>query len=534
MRQIGAGASRQDALSGSVTAWPWLALGIVQIGAISVFWCFDALPFMDLPAHAGILALKQRFAPGGFEAHFFIVAQHLGPYTLFSGLGGAFTGWLGANAAVRLLATLPTIAIPAALLWARWRLTGRATPFFGFVGIILSFGFMTLSGFASLMLSLAILLATLTEWLVLAGLVDSHRGRLLNFIAVALLAFLAFIAHGFTFILLLSVVGISVLCMRRFWAGAFHTIVFAPAIVAAAYSLYVERLIVPPTPVAQHSPGVVFQNVFDKLSLLITPTLMTRTGIDAVIGLLLWLVVVSSALATYRAIGRPNAQLSAERKLYIRSLLYAAAALFVVFLALPHSVGWFGFVDGRLLPLILLLSLVAIDEELLRGARERLIRLGAGAGATIMVGLILAASYLFQAEAMGYRDIVAKVPASARLLNLPIDPNSAIFTSHPFVHYDKLVLVERPIVPSDLWFHQGSGIYPTPANPALRLPAEYSSSNLKGIVWEHYRLNEWDYVLIRRKPEAAAPDVPSSLTLAEHVGGWWLYKNVSATPYAAR
>jgi hypothetical protein len=489
---------------------------------------------MDLPAHAGILALKHRFVPGSFEAHFFIVAQHLGPYTLFSGLGELFTAWFGANAAVRLLATLPTIAIPAAVLWARWRLTGRVKPFFGFVGIILSFGFMTLSGFASLMLSLAILLVTLTEWLVLASLVDSRRGRLLNFIAVTVLAFLAFIAHGFTFILLLSVVGISVLCMARFWAGAFHTIVFAPATIAAAYSLYVERFLSPAAPVAPQGPGPVFQNVFDKLSLLVTPTLMTRTGIDALIGLLLWLVVASSALATYRAIGRPGEQLSAERRFFIRSLLYASAALFVVFLALPHSVGWFGFVDGRLLPLVLLLSLVAIDEEVLRGARERLIRLGAGAGAAVVIGLVLVASYLFQAEAMGYRDIVARVPASARLLNLPLDPNSAVFTSHPFVHYDKLMLIERPIVPSDIWFHQGSGIYPTPANPALRLPAEYNSSNLKGIVWEHYRLDEWDYVLIRTKPEAAAPQVPSSLTLAEHIGGWWLYKNVSATPYAAR
>src|SRR5690349_8996663 len=80
MRRTGVGASRQDALSDSVTAWPWLAFGVLLIGAISVFWCFDALPFMDLPAHAGILALKRRFVPGSFEAHFFIVAQHLGPY----------------------------------------------------------------------------------------------------------------------------------------------------------------------------------------------------------------------------------------------------------------------------------------------------------------------------------------------------------------------------------------------------------------------------------------------------------------------
>jgi len=528
MRQNGVGGSRQDALAGAVRAWPWLAFGILQIGAISVFWLFDALPFMDLPAHAGILALKHRFDPAGFEGKFFIVFQHLGPYSLFSGLGEVFTAWFGANAAVRLLATLPTLALPMAVLWARLRLTGQVTAFFGFAGIILSFGFMTLSGFASFMLSLAIMLVTLTEWLVLIGLVDSRRGRLPNFIVVTLLAFLTFIAHGYTFILLLFVAGIGVLSMARFWAGMLHTVAFAPATIAAAYSLYVERLLNPATEIAQHSPHPVFQGAFDKISLLITPTLMTRTGVDALIGVLLWLVIVSYALVTYRAASRPDAQLSAERKLYVCSLLYAAAALFLAFLALPHSVGWFGFVDGRLLPLVLLLGLIAIDEDVLRGAWERAIRLGAGISAAVIVGLVLAASYGFQAEATGYRDIVAKVPASVRLLNLPLDPNSVIFTSHPFVHYDKLVLVERPIVPSDIWFHQGSGIYPTPANPALHLPAEYSSSNLKGIVWEHYRLNDWDYVLIRTKPEVAAPRVPATLTLVEHIGGWWLYRNVSA------
>src|SRR6188472_1694747 len=106
MRQNGVGGSRQDALAGAGEVWSWLAFGILQIGAISVFWLFDALPFMDLPAHAGILALKHRFDPAGFEGKFFIVFQHLGPYSLFSGLGEVFTAWFGANAAVRLLATL--------------------------------------------------------------------------------------------------------------------------------------------------------------------------------------------------------------------------------------------------------------------------------------------------------------------------------------------------------------------------------------------------------------------------------------------
>jgi hypothetical protein len=164
----------------------------------------------------------------------------------------------------------------------------------------------------------------------------------------------------------------------------------------------------------------------------------------------------------------------------------------------------------------------------------------APAAALVMVSLAIYASYLFQAEARGWREVLSLVPPESRLLNLPLDPNSAIFTAHPFVHYDKLALAERPLVVSDVWFHQGSALYPTAANPALRLPESYSESNLRSIDWPAYRLDDWDFVLLRTRAgkrltfwgaaeaadtgSAAPPPVPSGLTLAAHRGGWWLFR----------
>ena len=142
----------------------------------------------------------------------------------------------------------------------------------------------------------------------------------------------------------------------------------------------------------------------------------------------------------------------------------------------------------------------------------------------------LVASYRFQAEAAGYRDVLARVPAGARLLNLPIDPNSDVFTAHPFIHYDKLVLCDRPVVVSDVWFHQGSALYPTPQNPQLRLPPSYSESDLRFVDWPAYSLGDWTHVLIRTRPGAAEPAVPGSLALDAHQGGWWLYRTTSAKP----
>jgi hypothetical protein len=145
-----------------------------------------------------------------------------------------------------------------------------------------------------------------------------------------------------------------------------------------------------------------------------------------------------------------------------------------------------------------------------------------------MVAIALTASYAFQREAAGWREVLARVPVDARLLNLPIDPNSNILTAHPFVHYDKLVLADRPVVVSDLWFHQGSAVFPTAADPALALPPTYSESDLHVVDWPSYDLASWDYVLIRTRPTAGPPRVPPALALVAHRGGWWLYDSVAA------
>jgi hypothetical protein len=149
---------------------------------------------------------------------------------------------------------------------------------------------------------------------------------------------------------------------------------------------------------------------------------------------------------------------------------------------------------------------------------------GAPAMACVMIVLVFVASYGFQAEATGYGEVFALVPREARLLNLPLDPYSDWFTAHPFIHYDKLIAADRPVVLSDVWAYPGSALYPTPQNPQTRLPSTYSESDLKFIDWPAYRLEDWDFVLIRTHPNAGAPATPSALELAKHVGGWWLYR----------
>ncbi len=517
---------------------PWAGLGIVGLGAMLVFWIFDALPFQDLPAHAGLIAMRHRFPDSAFEQRFFVLAPHIGPYSLFRFLGELFVRVIGPVGAVRAIATLPVIATPLALLYARRTLHGDRSPIAGFFGLALAFGLMTLLGFASYLLGVAVMLVGLTLWLDLLARADvaphaaSTRRREL---VVAGFAPLMFVGHGHAFVLFLALAGVSCLAAGNRRARLVRLRALVPAIGLAAYVAWLERgPTTPPGSVSVSQGGLTphFQGLADKLSLLFTPTLLTRSGVDVAAGIALWAVLIAASVATIRGLraGSPgglvgaDAAADARSRAHSRGLYAGALVLGLLFLALPHAIGWFGFVDGRLVPIVLYLAILAFRRESLGRVGRAGVERGAPAIATTMVLVALGASYRFQDEARGFHEVLAEVPREARLLNLPLDPNSSTFTAHPFIHYDKLVLAERPIVVSDIWFHQGSALYPTPQNPALRLPDSYSESDLHVIDWPAYKLDDWDYVLVRTRPEGTAPPPPAALELADHRGGWWLYR----------
>jgi len=521
----------------------WVGLGVLGILTLVVFWGFEALPFMDLPAHAGLIAMRHRFAESAFEQRHYVLAPHIGPYSVFRFIGEQLVGTLGPIGAVRALATLPAIATPLALLYARRRLHGDRSPLFGYFGVALSFGFMTLMGFASYLLGVAVMIFGLTMWLELMAAADTNAPTLRRKeIVMALVAPVIFVAHGHAFLMFLLCAGIAALCAgeRRARVMRFRTLI--PALGVAAWVAWLERGSSTPAGSVPVVPPLVpvFRSPAEKFELLATPTLMTRSGIDFCISVALWVLAVLCTIAMVRAFERghdrgrdrgraPNESgIPLDQLRHSRALFTAAGALTLLFLALPHVVGWFGFVDGRLLPIILMLVLLGVRREALARPLAWIMEVGAPVVAVAVVMTSLVGSYFFQREATGYREVLGRIPAHSTLLNLPLDPNSDVFTAHPFIHYDKLVLAERPVVVSDVWFHQGSALYPTAANPALRLPSSYSESDLKFIDWPAYRLEDWDFVLIRTRANASEPYTPSSLTLDAHQGGWWLYKRVGA------
>jgi hypothetical protein len=527
---LGHADARVETASSARGSWlPWVGLGLLGVASALVFWLFEALPFQDLPAHAGLISMRHRFAESAFEQRYFVLAPHLGPYSLFRFVGEELVQLVGPLSTVRLLGTLPMLATPMALLFARRRLYGETSPTMGFMGIALSFGLMTLLGFASYLLGVAVMLIALTLWLDLLAASDNGESTAKKELIVAATAAVLFVAHGHAFVLFLLLAGISALSVGDRGARLLRGRALLPAVALAGWVAWHERASQVPAGSVRVMPDGMqphFQSAYDKFTLLITPALMTRTGIDFITSCLIWVLVAACTFATVRELRQSRGMTDglAQRR-HSRALLVCALAIALTFLALPHAIGWFGFVDGRLVPLVLFLCLMGVRREALGPFLGNALDRGAPALASAMAAVALVASYRFQAEARGYREVLGAVPSNSRLLNLPLDPNSDIFTAHPFVHYDKLVLAEKPVVVSDVWFHQGTALYPTAENPALRLPSSYSESDLRWIDWPAYHLEDWDYVLIRTRPEAAAPSTPPALALAEHRGGWWLYRS---------
>jgi hypothetical protein len=520
----------------------WLGLlGAMAMGAL-VFWLFDAVPFQDLPAHAATFAMRHAYDGSMFLQRYFKLGSSLGPYSIFLWLGALLERAFGATRAARALSTLPGLCLPPALLFGRWRLHRDRSLWAGFLGVALSFGFMTALGLASYLLALTLLVVAFTIWLELLRKVERGEPAGKSELVFAGLATLVGLAHGFalTVLVVLSVATLAERTRLPLGRRVAALRVFVPATLPMVWSF--ERGGPPEGSSAPFVlvPSADFQSVLDKLSLLVTPTLLTKTGVDIAVGVAVWGVLLVATRATMRRDGRessvtgdpskPSPCAAAESardassRTHSRSIAAALAAAGVLFFALPHAYRWFGFIDGRMVPVLWILAILGIRRSRLGPRLTRALDIVAPLAAFSMTSIAWVASARFQAEAYGWRDVLAAVPPEATVLNLPLDPDSAIFTAHPFVHYDKLLATREPALPSDVWPDRGTGLYPTPDNPSLRLPSSYNSANLKRIDWQAYDLDDWTYVLVRVRPDAPPPDTPSRLALVVHAGGFWLYR----------
>ena len=283
---------------------------------------------------------------------------------------------------------------------------------------------MTLFGFASFELALAVLVVTLTLALEVFALCDAGAPTLPREALTAACAALLVLAHGYAYAVLVLLVGVAALAAGERRQGR-RLRMLAPSAVLAVTTAWAAREIGPSAGVSTSpsAPLLHFQGALDKLSLLFTPTLLTRTGADAAICVLLWTAVAAANWTSLRA-SRAASAAQAPSLRHGRAVRAGALALLVAFAVLPHEIRWFGFVDGRLVPIVLLLLIMAYRDDALSPRRRRFV-IGVAAGAPVaMTAIALAATQAFQGEARGYEDVLGHVPAESRLLSCRSTPTA--------------------------------------------------------------------------------------------------------------
>ena len=345
--------------------WPcagpptWLAwggaVGLVVASAL-VFCVFDALPFQYFPGHAGLIALRHRFSHSPFEQRYFVFAPELGrSYWILREVGEALVGVIGPGAAVRTLAVLPAIATPAAIAFARARLHGDRSPTGAYSGVALGFGLLTLMGLVSYLFGLSLLIVTLTLWLEILEAADhGQRPGAGREAALAAMACVVWLAHGHAFLLLLAISGITALASRTRWRRLARGRALVPSVALAVAAAWCNRGIPAGSAALGSSPFAPhYEGALAKLGLLVTPTLLTRSGADVLVGLAVWAVIIGASVATARDLGcgrlasAPTGRADIASRAHAKGLLLSIGGVTLAFFALPHEIGWFGFVDGR-------------------------------------------------------------------------------------------------------------------------------------------------------------------------------------------
>ena len=506
-----------------------VVLGLVVAGG---FMLFPLLPHQDLPAHAGLLAVRQRLESSALLGQHFQQGALLGPYTSFLALAQLLGAGFGADVGMRMLAAIATLALPAALLVARHRVVGDGWVGAGYLGLVLALGFPAALGLMSFLLgqaALVLAVAQLSRVMFPATAPSiahgahgtdgtdgqgpfADPGASAAWRAEALLALLALataLSHGFSFVLLALIAVISLRAPGSPRGAWIHLRALAPAGAALVAAALRDRGFYPAGP---ERSLIHYDGLLSKLALLVLPATSTRLLVDALIGLALSLLLGVGVWIGLRRAGAtgPGPILPSMRRR--AALARAAVILGAMALLAPTRVGWFGSIDLRLAMTALLLAILALPPVPHGRRRRGWMDLVAPWMAVGVAACSLVATAAFQFEARAARAVLSDVPAGSRLLYLPVDPTSRYWAARPFLHWDHLLLLDRDVLISDPWLHAGSALRTTPAAAWLSRPIPpFRQEAQRAIDWAAIDLAPWDHVLVRTFPGTTSPLVPEQL-----------------------
>jgi hypothetical protein len=478
--------------------FPFWAFAVCAAAVTALLWSVEYLPLVDLPQHVAQLAYWIHYDDPafGFAEQFRFVVS---PYFVGIGLARVAALALPLAAAMKLVITLAVIALP----WSIARLLRHVgvDRWWALLGFPLALGFSFQWGFFAWNVALPLFLLALPSTLSYARRPTVRGGAVVGLAGVVL-----FWAHGLMLVLFLAVAGAAVAVAVRPRRRALVALLplLVPLGLAVSWRLSIPRAETDLGILSHARPwALAWLRPIEWLSLSLSAgfnPMATAFGC-AMVALLL-----AAGL-------RP----SRER---LRWVPFAVAA--ACYALMPWAAVNVAYLNQRFAVFLIPLALVGFDA----GPRRVPARWLQVATLALVLGVIghnAVRFHRFDAEARGFKQIVAATGPAPRLLYLPFDAGVPGFETLPFLHFSAYIQAER-----------GGTINFSGASTAGTV-IQYRAGRAPGT---RYRLHQqpqlfdWrvdgdhDHFLVRTSapdPRELFPaEVP--LRLAAHVGRWWLFR----------
>jgi hypothetical protein len=487
-------------------------------------------PITDLPFHAAHTSTFRHYLdPAWHFREQFTLHPLAVPYLSMYALGAALMCFLPMITAVKIAAASMLALLPVGLAVLFHGM--KKSPLLGLAALPLVWCNLTHWGFFNFVGALGLFAMVVGSTLMVVE--RPTRGRQL-LLAGALVAL--FFTHIFRFpFALCAVVGTALVMAPATRRLSPVLLPMAPAVAlfVAWTRARTDALAVDFGPLTVHT-----ERLAEMRSLLFGG--LTDPAEEAAVRSALRLVLAVAAISLLsRALDWRAATLTRRRLLWrvgtVVAVASCAAVFLFLFLTLPMQLGAWWYVYPREATAAAFVALGLLPDL----PRARWLQLPLAAmlcAAGIGVGRVVVDNYrAFAPAAEEFHTIAAKLPPAPRLMYLVFDHGGSTRSTTPFIHLPAYVQAERG---GWLSFHfamwrASPVLYRDPAEPGAVVPPSVP------LRWEwtphlfqtrkHGQFFDWFLVRRSASPDSLFRDDPT-IERVEHVGSWWLYRRVGASP----
>lgn len=479
----------------SITFWVCCALLAVPL------WTVEYLPMTDLPQHAAQIAIWTRWSDPDFGYQQIYVQNWFTPYLFGYLFAFVLTPFMSVNAALTTVITVALIGIPLATRFVIREVGGNRWWVFAVFPSVFCFSFDW--GFLNFLVGVPLALLLLMAALRYAENPTRRSGVLLTAGFAGL-----FFVHVLLFIYVALILGLTILARREDWK---------PGLVSLAPIIVLLPLVLIWLYVTRSTESLTHRAMLWELPGLM-PRLVRLFSEVAGENPALWTLFVGIfAFALPLFLGaRPSRNPA-------RWIPFAATV--AIFLLVPHEFLGTAFLYSRYAVFAIPTWLYAMERK--SPAPQSNIRLFLGPALAVTCTMMTTLQFWsYEPEVAGLRQVIDQLPVNARILSIPVRPNSRYMRTPVFLHTPVWYQAEKGGV-VDFSFAINFPLlfrYRPETEPRIPRMFVWDPRMLK---WEEHRGSSYDYFIVRdvgREPSPILTSIHAPVEFVGRSGMWQLFR----------